>query len=217
MTPQNIIEICVAIDIAILGIAYPIIIDKISNIGDKYASYSIADLFGDEFPQTNFKILLLGRNSFFTWTLLATIFSFVFLIFRFEPLFGWDNWCINNSADLTVFLLTTFLLVIFFIWLKKVLLYNGKTNSLLSHLINKYNDATPGTESQGTCLKAINDITYYAIDKQDRHLQETLLEFYSSVFINIRQNRDKSKPLVYPVDLYFLVNKLNEIAVENER
>ena len=35
MNLGNIIEICVAIDIAILGIAYPIIIDKISGIGEK--------------------------------------------------------------------------------------------------------------------------------------------------------------------------------------
>ena len=34
MSLENIAEICIAIDTAILGIAYPIIIDKISNIGD---------------------------------------------------------------------------------------------------------------------------------------------------------------------------------------
>ena len=38
MSLENIAEICIAIDTAILGIAYPIIIDKISNIGDKYSS-----------------------------------------------------------------------------------------------------------------------------------------------------------------------------------
>ncbi|HMK07242.1 MAG TPA: hypothetical protein VK476_06910 [Flavobacterium sp.] len=38
MALSNIVEICVGIDIAILGIAYPIIIDKISGIGEKYRS-----------------------------------------------------------------------------------------------------------------------------------------------------------------------------------
>lgn len=219
MTPENIIEICVAIDIAILGIAYPIIIDKISNIGDKYSSNSIAELFGYEFPQRTVTVSFFWKrfqHSIFTWTLLVTISFFVFLIFRLEPLFGWDNCLINNSADLSVFTLTTFLVIFFFIWLTKVLRYNGNTGILLSYFIHKYNTARPGSEKQVTFLKAINDITYYAIEKQDEHLQKTLLEFYSSLFRNIRKNHDRSKPLIYPVDLYFLVNKLNEIAVENE-
>ncbi len=38
MSLENIAEICIAIDTAILGIAYPIIIDEISDIGDKYSS-----------------------------------------------------------------------------------------------------------------------------------------------------------------------------------
>ncbi len=212
MKLEYIIEICVAIDIAILGIAYPIIIDKISNIGEKYSSEYIPVVFNDEFPQKN----LIGKISFFKLTLFGTLFSFIFLIFQFSPLFGWDNWFINNSAKLIVFTLTTLLIIFFFIWLGKVALYNGKSKSLLTHLINNYNKAIPDTEIQNYHLKAINELSFYAIEKQDQHLQETLLEFYTDVFSNIRRNHDKSKPLVYPIDLYFLVSKLNEIAVENE-
>jgi hypothetical protein len=62
MIPENIIEICVAIDIAILGIAYPIIVDKISNIGDKYKSQYIPVLFNDEFPQKALNIKLLKKE-----------------------------------------------------------------------------------------------------------------------------------------------------------
>lgn len=51
MDLKYIVEICVGIDIAILGIAYPIIIDKISNIGQKFSSNYLANAFEDEFPQ----------------------------------------------------------------------------------------------------------------------------------------------------------------------
>lgn len=61
MIPENIIEICVAIDIAILGIAYPIIIDKISNIGDKYSSEYIPVLFNNEFPQKALRLKIRKR------------------------------------------------------------------------------------------------------------------------------------------------------------
>lgn len=214
MAPENIIEICVAIDIAILGIAYPIIVDKISNIGDKYSSEYIPVVFNDEFPQKAFKFI--KRISIFELTIFATIFSFIFIIFRTKPLFSLDNWFINNSANLLIFTLTTLLIVFFFIWLGKVSLYNGKSKSLLTHLIKNYNKSKADTEIQNYHLKAINELAFYAIDKQDEHLQETLLEFYYGVFANIRREHDKSKPLVYPIDLYFLVSKLNEIAVENE-
>ncbi len=212
MTLEYIIEICVAIDIAILGIAYPIIIDKISNIGDKYSSEYIPVVFNDEFPQK----ALIGKISVFKLTLFVTLFSFIFLIFQINPPFGWDNWFINNSAKLTVFALTTLQIIFFFIWLGEVALYNGKSKSLLTHLIKNYNKAKADTEIQNYHLKAINELAFYAIEKQDEHLQETLLEFYYGVFADIRRKHDKSKPLVYPIDLYFLVSKLNEIAVENE-
>jgi len=108
MTPEYIIEICAAIDIAILGIAYPIIIDKISNIGDKYSSEYIPVVFSNEFPQKSYKFTC--RISVFKLTLFATLFSFIFLIFKIPPTFGWDNWFINNSAKLAVFVLTVLLI-----------------------------------------------------------------------------------------------------------
>lgn len=219
MTPEYIIEICIAIDIAILGISYPIIIDKISNIGDKYSSEYIPVLFNNEFPQKSLRIKI-NKNEFgipvFKLTLFATLFSFIFLIFKFQPLFSWDNWFINNSAKLIVLSLTIFLIIFFFIWLGKVSLYNGKSKSLLIHVINNYNKSKPDTEIQNYHLKAINEISFYAIEKEDEHLQKTLLEFYYSLFGSIRKKHDKSKPLVYPVDLYFLVYKLNEIAAKYE-
>lgn len=219
MTPEYIIEICVAIDIAILGIAYPIIVDKISNIGDKYSSQYIPVLFNNEFPQKALKIKANKKEysiSVFKLTLFLTLFSFIFLIFKFKPPFGCDYWLIKNSAKLTVLTLTIFLIIFFLIWLGKVALYNGKSKSLLTHAINNYNKSKSNTEIQNYHLKAINEIAFYAIEKQDEHLQETLLEFYYSVFASIRKKHDKSKALVYPIDLYFLVSKLNEIVSKDE-
>lgn len=219
MIVENIIEICVAIDVAVLGIAYPIIIDKISNIGDKYSSEYIPVLFNNEFPQKIINITFNKKQygiSIFKLTLFVTLFSFIFLIFKLPPLFNWDNWLINNSAKLIVFALTVFLIVLFFIWLGKVALYNGRSKSILTHLINNYNKAKVDTEIQNYHLKAVNEIAFYAIEKQDEHLQETLLEFYFMVFASIRMNHDRYKPLIYPIDLYFLVNKVSKIAIKNE-
>jgi hypothetical protein len=53
MILNNIVEICVGINIAILGIAYPIIVDKIFNIGDKYSLNYLSEV-----------LILLGVNPF---------------------------------------------------------------------------------------------------------------------------------------------------------
>lgn len=121
MSLENIAEICIAIDTAILGIAYPIIIDKISNIGDKYSSDYLSNVFNTEFPQNEIN-LGSKKVSTFQFMLYLNILILVFLVFRMEPLFGWDNWIINNSADILVLLSTSCLTTIFFIWLNKVLL-----------------------------------------------------------------------------------------------
>lgn len=219
MVPEHIIEICVAIDIAILTIAYPIIVDKTASIGDKYHSQYIPVLFTRELPERIFAKITIGKGEYrisnFEATLYATLVSFFFLIFRRPPLFGWDNWIINNSADLLVLSLSSVLTVFFFIWLNKVVLYSGKSKSLLKHIIRKH-DAVKGEEIREYHLKAINELTFYAIEKQDEHLQKTLLDFYFKVFAGIRKNHTRTTHLQYPIDLYFLVSRLNAEATETQ-
>jgi|26BtaG_2_1085354.scaffolds.fasta_scaffold00262_9 hypothetical protein len=212
MTIKYIVEICVAIDIAILGIAYPIIVDKISNIGDRYNSNYLSVLFNKEIPQRPI-ILKLGKRrmelSIFQLVLYITIISFLLLMFPAQPPFDWNNIFIDNSAELLVLALTTILTILFFQWLNMLVLYNGKPTSLLSYVIKKYHSLKEESTDKPYFLKTINEFTFYAIDKQDEHLQETLLEFYYSEFSSIRKNHDKSEPLIYPFDLYAMVHKLN--------
>ena len=188
MIPEYIIEICVAIDIAILGIAYPIIIDKISNIGEKYSSHYLSEIFKYEFPHQIIRIRRLGIEwSIFKTLLIITISSFIFLIFKFKPLFGWDNYWINNSAKFVVLFLSILLTVFFFHWIDKVALFNGKQTKILKHVIKKYKLAKDET-TKNYYMKAINELSTYAIRNQDEHLQQTLLEFYHGVFQELRNN-----------------------------
>ena len=209
MNLGNIIEICVAIDIAILGIAYPIIIDKISGIGEKYSSNYLSNLFNAQFPQRPIKYTWRKKPreiSIFKLSLYSTILSFFLLIVNAEPLFGWDNPFINHSADLIVLLNSVFLTFAFFKWLDLVVKFNGKATSLLHYLTSTYHEKSSAQNEYH--LKTINEFAVYAIDRQDEHLQETLLGFYYTEFSKIRQNHDRTTPLVYPVDLYEMVFRL---------
>lgn len=188
MELEYIIEICVAIDIAILGIAYPIILDKISNIGEKYSSHYLSEIFRYEFPHQIIKVRRLKIEwSIFKTLLILTISSFIFLIFKFKPLFGWDIYWINHSAKFLVLFLSSLLSIFFFLWIDKVTLFNGKQTKILKHVIKKYKRAKDET-TKSYYMKAINELSTYAIRNQDEHLQQTLLEFYHGVIQELRNN-----------------------------
>lgn len=209
-----IIEICVAIIIALLSIAYPIIVDKTSNIGEKYNSEYIPLVFDNEYPQRKIKIFNKYNLTLFQIILYITLLLLLCLIFKAEPLFGWDNFFINNSAKIIVLTSTIILMVTFFNWLNKVVLFNGSSIKLLKYIIGKYKVTTEVITKQ-YCLKAINEMTLYAINKQDSHIQKDLLHFYSELIYNFRQNHNSDKPLIYPFDIYEMLNRLSYECVNS--
>lgn len=214
---DNMISICVALDIAIIGIAYPIIIDKISNIGSKYSSDYLSELFEKEFPQSKFGIKIFGKRiSYFILAIYLTVLSFLPLIFKFEPLYDWEKyWIINNSADLLVFLTSTALIIFFFVWLDKVSIYNHKSTKLLNYLISKYNNSKANEENYH--LKTINEFAYYAIRNQDIHIQKTLVSFYFDEFSKLQKKHNNETPLIYPIDLYQLIYNVTSELVDSHK
>lgn len=228
---KYIVEICVRIDIAILGIAYPIIVSQINKIGDKFNSNYLPNIFRLEWisKEVNLKYF---RLSFFPLILISTILSFIFLIIDAKPWFGWNNLLINNSADLLVLLLTILLISSFLIWIKTVLLYNGNPVKLLKYLIKKYQNFKGDTEAKKYILRGINDIAYYTIKNQDTHLQKELLGFYWDEFDKDRvkylnQLNDlkkakkngfeelKAEGVKYSAELYDLIYRINIETLNN--
>src|SRR5690606_24595039 len=205
---KYIIEICVAIDIAILGIAYPILIDKISNIGQKYNSEYLPNVFESEFPDNK----VFGKFSFFQTFLILTLISFVFQILSIPPIKCFEGfYIIDNSADILVFILTGILTTTFIIWLNKIMNYQGKGSELLNYLINKYNNSQDENQSKTYLLKTINEFSIYAIKQQDVHLQQSLLDFYYKQFQYYR-NKDED----YPFDLYNINYEIIEASVNEQ-
>ncbi|SFB80918.1 hypothetical protein SAMN04487891_102459 [Flagellimonas taeanensis] len=210
---KYIIEICVAIDIAILGIAYPILIDKISNIGQKYNSEYLPNVFDSEYPDNK----AIGRISIFQLILILTLISFVFQIFLFEPIdYLKGNVIVENSADILVFTLTLFLTGSFFYWVNKIMLFQGKASELLKYLINKYDNKKEEDQSKTYLLKTINEFALFAIEKQDIHLQESLLDFYFEQFQRFKENHDEEVGPEFPFDLYYITNEIIESSVNHQ-
>jgi hypothetical protein len=210
---KYIIEICVAIDTAILGIAYPIIIDKISNIGQKYNSEYLSNVFYTEFPDNK----IIRKISVFQLILIFTLISFVFQIISLEPLdYFKDNILVENSADIFVFLLTIILTTTFLYWINKIMLYQSKASELLQYLISKYNKKMEHDQSKIYLLKSINEFAIFAIEKQDPHLQKSLLDFYSEQFYSFRESYDEKVGPEYPFDLCYITNEIITTSIKNQ-
>ncbi|NPA33854.1 MAG: hypothetical protein GXO48_02875 [Chlorobi bacterium] len=209
-------QICVAIIVAIMGIAYPIIVDKISQIGEKFKSDNIREVLRTEFPHNAILKIPFCRKriSFFEFFLYGSLISMLFLALKLKPLFvtniEWLDYMIANSAHIVLMIFTVFLVIVFFFWIHKVAIYSGNANDLLKHCIDMYGEST----EKKYLLKSINDIALYAMDTQNEHLQKTLVDFYSTIFSRIRHEKLKQgEDVVYPIDLYHLVNRLVERAV----
>jgi len=132
------------------------------------------------------------NQSSFQWILYLSLFLLIPLIFKFEPLFGWDNWFINNSANILVSLVTALLLFIFFKWIKKISIYNSNIDSLLDYIIKRYENSNGKTKEYA--FMSINDIAIYAVNTKDIDLQTKLLKFYFNYVIKYRKeynNTDK--------------------------
>lgn len=210
---KYIVEICVYIDVAILSIAYPIIIDKISNIGEKYNSEYLSNVFDQKFPQTK----TIFRVSYFQLILILTLISFIFKILNLPAIECLQNiYLIEKSADIIIFLLTIALTVSFIIWLNRIMLFRSKTSKLVLHLVNTYeNKKEDKNQSKTYYLKTINELTIHSIRNQDPHIGETLINFYYNQFMKFRKDNKDTEGTIYPFDLYYITNEIITTSIDS--
>ena len=219
---NNIVEICVPLIIILLGTAYPIILNNISNIGEKYHSKYLLVLFKQEpfqkkrgFTMKCFQF----KFDLFQWFLIFSLGSLTFLIFEFKPLI--NIWIINNSANLLVFILTLSLLIIFFLWLKEVSLYTRDITKLLEYLTKKYYEEADIDKKQ-YILMSINELTINAVENNDKRIEEDILKFYLGLGIRLRKeykdNHNKQQyneeGVLYPFYYHEFIRELIKVFIE---
>lgn len=108
------ISICVSFIAALLGIAYPILFEVVSRLDEKYSSQAIIDLFKNE-----------RENKLFVLCLKISLISLFLWMLKLHPLVERDglNQIIGKSAELILIISTFSLIVSFFFFVRKVLIY----------------------------------------------------------------------------------------------
>jgi hypothetical protein len=197
------IDFYINIVISLMGVAYPLLLQVIARLDEKYSSENIVELFDKELEGKAFKYLLYSSLIFIVlWSL------------NIKPLVKIEglNFLINNSSSILVSLNTVFLMIAFFFFVRKILIYYTPSR-FIQYLKKKH------LKSKDTFrfFEALSDLLLLSIKMQQRNLSLTLSEFFYTAF---RMEREKSKnePVFYP-DLYYeIVHKaIEELAILKEK
>ena len=204
---ENFEQLCVALIASILGVAYPILLQVISNLDEKYKSQLITDFFKRDFLFKFFKV-----------SLYISIFAIFVWIIGFEPneffekilsILFLENYIGYTAAYLLVFSTIT-LLVSFFLFTSKVINYYTPYK-FLSYLINKHRKNPSFNEYE--TFNAISDLFYYAIISNNEKMVNTLNDFMFEEFKSIREN---AHDVVFPKSYYDLAHNIIVILAQKE-
>ncbi len=191
---MEIVSIYVSFIVAILAIAFPILFQVVSRFDEKYSSTLIIELFYKESPR-----------KFFTFFLISSLASILLWALQLPPLVQFNklDYLINNSAFLLLAINTILLVIFFFLFVWKILVYYTPTK-FLKYLISKHINSK-NNETQ-IYFKAISDILFHSIKQQNETMVKTIADFMYSAFQRVRES-GKDKPIEYPISYYEVIYK----------
>ncbi|GAB3566940.1 hypothetical protein GCM10027578_16800 [Spirosoma luteolum] len=194
MLPEKMdIDLYIRVTASILGITYPILLQVVARLDEKYASAVIVELFDSEKPKKWFRgILIVSLIS-------IAIRSIIPILELQEDV----KYCVQVIADYIVFITSLNLVITFFLFVEKILVYYTPLR-FVDFLKNKY-DLTDDIRY----FNALSDIFTLALQKQNFYLIDTLVRIFEDAFNNERIKQD-SKPVIYPKAYYSLVAKASE-------
>lgn len=125
------IDAYIYIIIGLLGVAYPVLFQVVARLDEKYSSDKIVELFDQEW-----------ESKAFPYSLYSALFFIVIWSLNLPPLIQTNTFLdffIDNSAELLVATNAILLVIFFFLYVKKILVYYTHTK-LIPYLIKKHNE-----------------------------------------------------------------------------
>lgn len=191
--------------IAIFALGFPLLIQTISRIDDKYDSTKLIETFRKDW------ICI-----WFLWILVSAVLSYVVWLFQFTPFSPLMNcgWFIDNSALILLTVSVILLIIMTFLIVYLTYIYYVP-EKLINRLINKYN-RTNKLYKRTQYFEAISKILFYSINKADEPLARALLEFYYEAFIIFRKGKE-GQIIEYPQEFYDTIFEANELLCNRKR
>ncbi len=192
-------DLCIYFVIAILSVAYPILLQVISRLDEKYSSIVIVDLFKKEREWLLFRIFTIST------LVLVGLYALInlFLFLNRMPY-------INQAVVYLLFSSTVLLIIYFLLFISKILTYYTPAK-IVGYFISKKDD------QKFEYFNALSDILYFSIEQQKDVFARMIQDYYYEAFYNYRK-KSIGKPVEYPQPYYQLViNTVSRLAPLNNR
>jgi hypothetical protein len=193
---MSIFDVCVTITSSIFVIAYPILVEVISRLDEKYSTTVITDLFNDDW-----------RIKLFSFSFYITIALIGIYFFEFRPLpfFPQHSFVLNNSALLIFALWSIFIVWLFVELIKKIFVFYRQIE-LAKYLIRQHNKLTFIDENSFNNLlfSSISELLLHAIRVGQDKIAKEISNFMYRAFNAIR-DRHTNEEVNYPVSYYEMV------------
>ena len=188
--------------IAIFALGFPLLIQTITRIDDKYNSTKLIEVFRQEII-----------TNIFIWSLIFSICFYIIWLLQIPPFANWGL-LIDNSALILLGLSTIVLIISTFLIVHLIHIY-FVPEKLTNRLIQVHNN-TKNEKRKTLYFEAISKILFYSINKADEPLARTLLEFYYRAFSSFRKGKE-GKPIEYPQEYYDAIFEANELLCCREK
>lgn len=199
---DNHVHIYISVVTSLLGIAYPLLLQVIAQLEEKYTSENVVILFDKELEKNVFKYLLYFSLGFIAlWTL------------QLKPIEIFEDFnFICNSAVILVVFSTIALVIAFFCFIRKILIYYTPTK-FIEYLIKKHSKS----KSKQRYFEVLSNMLLYSIKSQQTNLSLKLSEFFYTAFM-VEREKKQNIPVVYP-DLYYKIvyDSIEELAVLKDK
>lgn len=197
------IDAYIYIIIGLLGVAYPVLLQVVARLDEKYSSDKIVELFDQEWEIKAFK-----------YSLISSLFFVVIWSLKLPAkvhVAGLDFF-IKNSASLLLAFNSILLVIFFFFFVSKILIYYTPTK-FIPYLIKR----NEKSENDFQYFTALSELLFLFIKQQQTNYSKTLSDFFYTAFRKIR-DKQLNQPVVYP-DLYYEVvyKAIEELAILKEK
>ncbi|MDR3704493.1 MAG: hypothetical protein P4L28_01120 [Paludibacteraceae bacterium] len=200
--PSIISSAIIPMIIAIFALGFPLLIQTIGRIDDKYNSTMLIKTFRKDWISKCFLTILIGA-----------IVSYIIWLCQIPPLRDW-GWFVDNSALILITISTIALMAMTFFIVYLTYIYYVP-DELLNRLIRAYNK-THKLSKKKLYFDAISKLLYYSINKADEDLARTLMQFYYDAFISFRKDKE-GQIIEYPQEFYNSFFEANELICNRKR
>ncbi len=197
------IDAYIYIFIGLFGVAYPILLQVVARLDEKYSSDKIVELFDMEW-----------ENKLFRYFLISSLFFVVIWSLKLPSLVHIDGFefLIENSASLLLAISVILLVISFFYFVRKILIYYTPSK-IIPYLIAR----NENSESDFQYFTALSELFFLFIRQQKTNYSKTLSDYFYVAFRRIKVKQEK-QPVVFPQLYYEVVYKaIEELILHKEK